>query len=234
MSGSHLPVSYKGSTAVARARQEIDWVDERDLSSLEFKEPWAAGALSLFTGGGGQVYAGDHVRGLGLIAAAAGALALAAVLPGSVAALAYLAVGVPSSLSAWRKARAINRYLAARRDEYDQAQAHPPAYRLLAAMNQAGADPVPTPAAGTPMLPPAREPVHGPLAERLRKLLALAQSGVIDPTEHRGRKIDLLTEAASDLSRDDLDDLLFEMLPLRDQGVIDDEDLAFIKQLGGA
>ena len=60
----------------------------------------------------------------------------------------------------------------------------------------------------------------------------LFRSKVISDHELRERKVDLLEEAAPE-NRDALDEMLFELLPLVDQGVLDQGDIDFLKQLAG-
>jgi hypothetical protein len=142
-----------------------------------------------------------------------------------------------SSVLAWRKARSINRYLAAKRQEFDRGSPHPPAYRLLAAMNPAGAPqlqaaPVGTSGAPTPTTDPPPPSPHQPLLDRLRKLATIRAANALSDNEFRARKIDILSDAASGIARDDIDDLLYELLPLLHEGILYDEDIEFIKQLG--
>ncbi|MGE5185522.1 MAG: hypothetical protein ACM31C_25840, partial [Acidobacteriota bacterium] len=67
----------------------------------------------------------------------------------------------------------------------------------------------------------------------LRKLASLRKAGVIDDSEHRSRKIDVLSEAASAIPSAELEDLMFALLPLRTEGVLAGDDFEFMKQLGG-
>lgn len=245
MADSRLPVRYQGPSAVQRTRERLAWVSDDDLPLLQDRQSGLAGLLSLVTGGGGQLYVGDHRKGLGLTAAAAGSF-LAAVSLTSVAWAPFLAIGAISAIDAWRKARAINRHLAARRAEHVQAGPHPAAYRLLAAMS--AADPAaardaaaagmapPAPAAPAAAAAPATAAAPSPhreLLERLHKLATIRAAGAMAEHEHRARKIDLLSRACDGLDRDALDDLLYELLPLRDSGVIADEDIQLVKDLGG-
>lgn len=238
MADSRLPVRYQGPSAVQRTRERLDWVSDDDLPLLQDRQSGLAGLLSLVTGGGGQLYVGDHRKGLGLTAAAAGSF-LAAVSLTSVAWAPFLAIGAISAIDAWRKARAINRHLAARRAEHVQAGPHPAAYRLLAAMS--AADPTAArDAAAAGMAPPAAPAAtagppspHRDLLDRLHKLATIRAAGAMAEHEHRARKIDLLSRACDGLDRDALDDLLYELLPLRDSGVITDEDIQLVKDLGG-
>lgn len=236
MADPRLPVPYRGPSAVQRTRQRLAWISDDDLPLLQDKQPGAAGLLSLLTGGGGQLYVGDHRKGIGLAVAAAGSF-VAAVTLTSLAWAPFLAIGSLSALDAWRKARAINRHLAARRAEHVQAGPHPAAYRLLAAMSAVDANAAREAAAVQQARPPQPSPrppsPHGALLGRLRKLATLRAAGAMAEHEHRGRKVDLLSRACDGLERDDVDDLLYELLPLRDQGIVTDEDIQLVKDLGG-
>lgn len=235
MGDSRLPVRYQGAPAVQRTREQLDWVEEDDLLLLQDKEPAAAGLLSLLTGGGGQIYVGDYRAGIGLTAAGLGTFVCAvAVTP--VAWLPLLGLGVASGIGAWRKARAINRYLAARRAHADLAAPQPPGYRLLAAMSAVEPGPVPRPglpAPAGPPQPPSQPGAYQEILDRLRKLAAIRAAGAIAEHEHRSRKVDILSRACDDIGRDELDDLLYALLPLLQEGAMDDEDIDLVKQLGG-
>ena len=245
MGDSRLAVRYQGAGAVQRTREQLEWVEEDDLLLLQDKEPAAAGLLSLFTGGGGQLYVGDYRAGAGLTAAGLGTFVCAvAVTP--IAWLPLLGLGVASGIGAWRKARAINRYLAARRAHADVAAPHPPGYRLLAAMSAREPGPghsgpapsmpatpgVPGPSTPAPAGPPLPA-AHQEAIDRLRKLAAIRAAGAIAEHEHRARKVDILSKVCDDLERDALDDLLYALLPLLQEGAIEDEDIDLVKQLGG-
>jgi hypothetical protein len=109
------------------------------------------------------------------------------------------------------------------------------AAREAAAAVQLGALPV-MPAAATSRTPPdtvAQTPSrYRELVDKLRKLATLREAGVISELEHKERKIDLISDVASGLGRDEADDLLFDLLPLLQQGTITEEDIEFIKSLG--
>ena len=71
----------------------------------------------------------------------------------------------------------------------------------------------------------------GSRTDRLRKLADLRVSGVLDDAEHRERKVDVLGELAN-AAPQGREDILHELLALRAQGVVDDEDIQFVKELG--
>jgi hypothetical protein len=77
-----------------------------------------------------------------------------------------------------------------------------------------------------------------PLRRRPRAPPPLSRRGhtgaaaIISDGELRERKVDLL-EGAAPADRDALDELLDELLPLGDQGVVDGDDLDFLEQLAG-
>ncbi len=226
---------------LARARDKIPWIDDEDLREIEHRSVAGATALGLFTWGGGHLMAGEHAKGAGLIVALIGWVSLAgATLPDPVGSLVYLAVGAVNAVFAYRKVRARNRFVSLRHELSRADGPGPHAYRLLSAA--AAVDPTAAQelararAAGVlPPRPPPPAPagptVATPLLDKLRKLAALRAAGVINETEHKDRKIDLLT-AAAPATRGELDDLLFELLPLADEGVLLPEDFEFLKQVG--
>jgi hypothetical protein len=223
-----------------RARQGIPWVDDDDLDDVERKSPVGAAALSLFTWGGGQMYTYDRWRGAAYMTSMIAAIiTLANVFPPAIAVL-VVGASLASAVDAGRKARAVTRYASVRTQLSLTATADPAHYRLLAAAaavdpGLAGAVPALGPvlaATPAPPGPPVTSGRHAGLIDRLRKLHALRAAGVISDHELRDRKVDVLEEVAPD-SRDALDELLFELLPLVDQAVLDQQDIEFLKQLAG-
>jgi hypothetical protein len=222
-----------------RARERVPWVDDEDLREVERKSPGGAAVLSFFTWGGGQLYVGDKGKGVALLVALFAWLAVGGILPGGVGSAIFCAVSVLSSVWSYRKAKDVNRFVGTRNEVMLRQGADPSAYRLLqeaAAVNPALAAAVPAPpmpllTAGAPPGPGQPAP-HGELTARLRKLASLRQAGIITDAELRSRKIDILGEAAP-ASADALDDLLYALLPLADEGVLDSDDFEFLKQLGG-
>jgi hypothetical protein len=178
-------------------------------------------------------------RGAAMITGMLGAIiALAGVLP---EAIPILVVGssLGSAVDAARRARRINRFARVRSQLALTASGDPAHYRLLAsaasvAPTLSGTVPALAPTLPTPALPPgpAATGKHAVLVERLQKISSLARSKVISEHELRERKVDLLEEAAPE-NRDALDEMLFELLPLVDQGLLDQADIDFLKQLAG-
>lgn len=197
------------------ARAEIPWVDDHDLRDLEKRSRVGAALLGLFTWGGGRVYDGDLVRGIGAIVAMVGWFALGAAVPGAVITAGYWLGGVAGAAWSVKGARARNRYCAIRNE-------------LLLTQR---AVPLMLPPAAVRIPAPATGP-HAALIDRLRKLASLRASGVLDESAHQSRKIDVLGEAASALAPAELEDLMFALLPLRDEGVLLAEDFDLMKQLG--
>jgi hypothetical protein len=222
-----------------RARAGVSWVDDDDLDDIERKSPTASALLSLVTWGGGQMYTYARWRGAAMITGMLGAImVLAGVLP---EAIPLLVVGgsLGSAVDAARRARKINRYAKVRSQLALTASGDPAHYRLLAsaaavAPNQlGGAVPALAATLPPPALPaPTASGKHAALIERLQKISTLNRSKVISDHELRERKVDLLEEAAPE-TRDALDEMLFELLPLVDQGVLDQADIDFLKQLAG-
>jgi hypothetical protein len=225
-----------------RAREQVPWVDDDDLRELERKSRFGAAALSFFTWGGGHMYVGDTGKGAALIGALIAWLVVGGYFTGPVGPMVFLAVSVLSSVLSVRKAQDVNRFVGTRNEVMLRQGADASGYRLLneaAAVNPvlAGAlPPAPAPllTAGAPpgmALAPAGP--HAELAARLRKVASLRQAGIISDAELRNRKIDLLSEATP-ASADELDELLYALLPLASEGVLDTDDFDFLKQLGGA
>lgn len=217
-----------------RARSRVGWIDDDDLDDLESKSLPGATLLALFTWGGGRLYLRDIPRGAGLLVMLVAWLSVSSALPAALGPLVYWMVGGAAAWWTYRDARAINRLVATRSELALRQGPDPSAYRLLAsaaAVNPALAGAVPQ----LPALAPSDAPPAGPHAEvvdRLRKIAALVRAGVLHPTEARARKIDVL-EAAAPATTAALDELLFALLPLGKEGVLDAEDFELLKQLGG-
>jgi hypothetical protein len=214
------------------ARREIEWIDDHDLRDLESRSRVGAALLGLFTWGGGRVYTGDLVRGIGAIVLLIGWLMLGSALPGGVTAAGYWLGGALGAAWSVRGARSINRFCAIRNELLLSGRPGGEHQHLLAgavAAPPALATALPPPA---PAAAPATGP-YAPLIDRLHKLASLRQAGVIDDSEHRSRKIDVLGQAASAVPAAELEDLMFALLPLRNDGVLLAEDFEFMKQLGG-
>jgi hypothetical protein len=225
-----LGLRPKTHADLERARAKIDWVDDDDLVELESKSRPGAALLGFFTWGGGRVYLGDLPRGFGLIGLLIAWMVVAPLLPAALGPLIYMLGGAAGAAWSYRGARAINRFVATRTDLQLRAGPDPSAYRLLAAAASVNPNLAPPPQLGAPPPPPAGP--HAELIDRLRKVAHLRRAGVLHETEVRDRKIDLLSAAAPP-TRAELDELLFALLPLGDEGVLDAEDFDFLKQLGG-
>lgn len=213
-----------------RTRSEIAWIADDDLDELESKSGIGAALLGFFTWGGGRLMAGDLKRGIGLILGLVGWISVAPVLPSVLGPLVYMMIGAGSAAWSYNGVRAVNRFVATRTDLALRAGPDPSAYRLLAAA--AAFDP--SLAGSVPALTfaPAPSGPHAALIDRLRKLAALRRASVINETELRDRKIDILGEAAA-ATPAALEDLLHALLPLRDEGVLTQDDFDFLKQVGG-
>lgn len=209
-----------------RARKDVAWIEDDDLPEVESKSRVGAALLGFFTWGGGRIYVGDLGRGLAAIGALVGWAALSSVLPAALGPLVFTAAGTVGALWAFDGAKRVNRFVATRDELHLREGAGPAAYRLLA--GAAAADPSlasALPAFGTPATG-----AHADTVDRLRKLAALHHAGVINEAELRERKIDLFTSLGV-ASAAELDDLLFALLPLRHEGVLDDDDFEFLKQV---
>ncbi len=220
----------KTTVDLERARDRLPWLDDDDLDDLEPRSAFGAAVLGVFTWGGGRLYVGDHLRGAVGILALIAWIALSSVMPDVVGSLVWIFGGTAGALWAHRGARDVNRYVRTRTELALTQGPSPAAYRLLAAH----AAVTPSLEASVPAVPTAPAPSarHQPLVDELRKLEALRVAGLLATPEVRDRKIDLFT-AAAPASRAELDDLLYALMPLRGEGAIDDDDVAFVKQLGG-
>ena len=233
-------LTQKRPVDLIRAREEISWVADDDLEDVEPRSAAAAAALSFFTWGGGHIMAFDRWRGTGLIAALIATLILFAnvtFLPGVLLTLILLAGGAAFAYDAYRRARAITRFARTRAQLRIAGVADPAHYRLLASAaavdpNIAGSVPALAPMVAQGGLridgPGLTAPRHADLLDQLRKLYALRAAGIITDLELSERKIDMLAAIAPD-DRAALDQLLFELLPLADEGVLEPADFEFLK-----
>lgn len=226
-----LGLRPKTHADLERAREKIDWVDDDDLVELESKSRPGAALLGFFTWGGGRVYLGDLPRGFGMIGLLIAWISVAPFLPAALGPMIYTLVGACAAMWSYHGARAVNRFVGTRTDLQLRAGPDPSAYRLLTAAASVNPNLAPP-----PQLAAAPAPATGPHAElidRLRKIAQLRRAGVLHETEVRDRKIDLLSAAAPP-TRAELDELLYALLPLGDEGVLDPDDFDFLKQLGGS
>ena len=230
--GSEGPAPTAGAL-VRRGRQEIAWVPDHDLPSLEHREPATAAGLGLLCGGGGNLYVGDTKAGVTGIAAWVAALGAMAILPAGIAALPLFGVMGWGALTGYLKARSINSYIVNQLHADAARSGHDPSHKLLSAMNPAAAPAAPAQTTASPALLPADTPSEvSALIDRLNKLATLRASDVIDETEHRSRKIDAFSESATGLSAAETEALLFALVPLLDTGAITQEDIDFVKEMG--
>lgn len=224
-----------------QAREKIPWVDDDDLRDLERKSAPGTAALGFMTWGGGHLYLGEVLKGGGLLAGLVAWLSVGDFLPYGLGTLGYLLAGSVSAVLCWRKTRALNRFVAVRNEVLLAHGPDPAGLRLLAAA--AAVDPtalseleraqkyLPHRATTEPAQPPPMK--YPELTERLRKLAALRAARVIDENEYGERKVDLLA-AHPPATRPELDDLLFELLPLVNEAILSAEDLEFVKRIGSA
>lgn len=215
-----------------RAREDIAWIDGDDLREVESKSRIGAALLGLFTWGGGRIYAGDVARGIGAVVLLVGWASVAALLPEAVGTFGFLLGGGAAAAWSDRGVRSINAFVRTRDELALRAGPGAAAYQLLAGAIAAD----PSLASQLPVLPalaaPAAVGPHAEVLDQLRKLHAVRRAGVIDDTDHRDRKVDLLS-ALAPASRAELDALLYALLPLLDEGVLVQEDFEFLKQMGG-
>jgi len=224
----------RNAADLERARQKVGWIDDDDLRDADSKSKLGATLLGLFTWGGGQLYVGDGRAGAVGIGALIAMFAMTgSVLPAGVSGALYWIVGAASAAWSYRRARSVNRFVSIRNELALREGPGPAAYRLLAAaavVNPALAAALPPMTAPGAAHNPGR---HAPLVEQLRKLAALQRAGILNPAEAHDRKIDLLTEAVP-ATRAELDELLYALLPLADEGVLGPDDFEFLKQIGAS
>lgn len=228
MSGSGDLVRRSAQEAeLEQARGELTWVGDDALIELEEVSPAGAAALSFFLGGAGQLYVRDWVRGGAFVALWVLLLTLVGYgIPGASAVMLIGCVG--SALHAFREAEQVNTYLEAKRAFYRDSSV-PASMQLLKAMGRAPAMLPPPETQASEEAAPPDSPV-GQIRERLRKQAVLRNKGIIEATEYQNRKVDTLTEI---LEIDEpLEDILFALLPLVEEGVLTQEDVSFIKEIG--
>jgi len=222
-------LAHRSATAELRnSRSRLTWIADEDLATLRFRHPTLAALLSFFFGGGGQIYTGDTRMGILLMMASLFAFASAVAI--DFPPFLWMFLGAISGILAFKKAQAINRYL-------DACQAHDRAIssdrvRSLA-LHQA---PLPLDP-HQPGITDAYRPVPGVTASRytrigarLQKISTLHTSGVIDEGEYQERKFEVLSELRGS-SKTDIEDALYEFLPLIEHGIISRSDIDFVKKL---
>jgi hypothetical protein len=208
-----------------RDRADIAWIDDRDLYEVESKSRLGAAILGFFTWGGGRVYVGDTGKGLAAVGALIGWVALASVMPAALGPLLYAAGGTIGALWSQDGARRVNRFVGTRSELQLREGAGPAGYRLLA--SAAAVDPTLAPA--LPVFGNGPAGPHAATVDRLRKLAALHHAGVINAAELQDRKVDLFTELSA--SNPDVDELMYALLPLQQEGILVREDFEFLKQV---
>lgn len=218
----------KTTADLERAREKLTWVEDDDLDEVESRSTWGATILGLFTWGGGRLMVGDRKGGILGIAALIGLIASGSVVPEAVQVATYWLVGGGFAAWAYDGSRKVRRFEKVRNALALQSGPDPSAYRLLAAASAVD----PTLAPALPVLhsaaaAPATGP-HAALLDKLRQLSTLHRSGVLSDAELSERKVDLFA-GSPPANRGELDELLFALLPLRDEGAITDEDIAFLK-----
>lgn len=201
-------------------------MSDDDLDEVEQRSSLGATLLGLFTWGGGRLLVGDRKGGFLGLAGLLGWVAVAGVVPEAVGALVYWLGGAAFAVWSYDGARKLRRFDKLRANLALRAGGGPGAYRLLEAASKA--DPnlaplLPAPAPAEPATGP-----HAALVDQLRKVTALRASGVLSDVELAERKVDLFT-AQAPATRAELDELLYALLPLRDEGLLTDEDVAFLK-----
>jgi hypothetical protein len=221
----------KTNADLERARRQLTWVSDDDLDEVEARSTWGTTLLGLFTWGGGRFMVGDRKGGAVGIAALIGWMAASQAVPSAVGAMVYWGLGAVFATWSYDSSRKVRRFEKVRNQIALQEGPGPGAYRLLAAASAAD----PTLAAALPALaiPASASPAsgpHAPMIEKLRQMMLLHRSGVLSDAELNERKVDLFA-AAPPASRGELDELLFALLPLRDEGAISDDDIAFLKGL---
>jgi hypothetical protein len=230
-----VPVAAEQQVALTRTRQKIGWVHDDYLGALDYKEPAVSGSLSFFTGGIGHMYNRKWATGAALFVTSMTALFA---LPAGFGVLAWAGIGAVSAGYSVRDTRRINRFVTAKRQHEREHGPDPSSYRLLSALSKR--DPYAamdgdrmqqSPGAQAIAQQPARAP--GPfesVKNRLRQIKTLYEGGMINDVEYRDRKIDVFSGFSAS-TREELDALLYELMPLLEEGALTREDVDFLKQL---
>ncbi len=218
---------------IRSSRRELTWIEDEKIDSLNYREPSTAIGFGVLSGGGGYLYTGDLAKGAAGLGAMAVAIGLATILPAGVGMLAIAAVSGWGAFGGWHRAKLINRYIARNVSSNSALTSQPGTQNLLSSMAP-GATPsaLPGHVPGHVPLPSSVGGQHGELCAQLSKLASIRAAGVISESEHRSRKIDLLAGSGTGLEPRETESFLFELLPLLDAGILDEEDLQFAKDLG--
>lgn len=224
-----VALAHRSATAeLKNSRSRLTWIADEDLTTLRFRHPTLAAVLSFFLGGGGQIYTGDTRMGIILMMASIFAFASAVAI--DFPPFLWMFLGTISGILAFKKAQAINRYLDACQ-AHDRAMSSGQVRQLALTQAPLPLDP------HQPGITDAYRPVPGAtqtrnqrIGARLQKISTLHSSGVIDDGEYQERKFEVLSELRG-LSKADLEDALYEFLPLIEHGVLSRSDIDFVKQL---
>ncbi len=219
---------------VRSSRRELTWIEDEKIDSLNYREPSTAIGFGAFSGGGGYLYTGDLVKGAAGLAAMAVAVGLATILPAGIGILAIAAVSGWGAFGGWRRAKLINQYITSNVSTNSALTNQPGTQNLLSSMAPSA---MPSVVSGhgpghVPLPSSVGSGQHGELCAQLSKLASIRAAGVISESEHKSRKIDLLAETGTGLEPRETESFLFDLLPLLDAGILDEEDLQFAKDLG--
>ena len=225
---SNLPVP--APSQVPAKRREVSWIDDDTAAHIDFRETAVAGSLGFFTGGLGHVYNRRWLRGLGMTLGSIGALV--AGLSFSPLLAVWAGIGVVGAVTSVADAKKINRFVLARNDS-KQSDTSAIVGSMAAAQNHLPglAGPPPQLPGQAAAQPPAPAGPHQPLIDRLRQLATLRGSDMLNEVEYQDRKIDVLSEFTG-LPRDEIDHLLYALMPLVQEGTLSKDDIEFAKTLG--
>ncbi|MBT8491622.1 MAG: hypothetical protein KJO07_01070 [Deltaproteobacteria bacterium] len=226
-----LPVPVPPPSQVPMLRRGVSWIDDDTAAHLDFRETAVAGSLGFFTGGLGHVYNRRWLRGLGMTLGSVGALVASFSLSPLFAV--WAAIGVVGAVTAVKDAKTINRFVLARNNAM-QANTGAIAGSMASAQNYLPGLAGPLRQAQLPQgnQAPAQAPAgpHQQVIDRLRQLATLRGKDMLNEVEYQDRKIDVLSEFTG-ADRDDLDRLLYALMPLVEEGTLTKDDIEFTKTL---
>ena len=215
------------------ARKHIPWVPDDELYEVDHRPPIATAASSILVPGAGDIINHRPLRGGAVVAGAVAAVALGLSLGlgGWVFALTAIS-GAALTPKTWRDAKAINTFVATR-EAHRLNRANTSTADALRLLRATDSD-APSAVAAAPVQQPAEEL---PLDESTRRVITklrqgfkLHRSGMLNADEFRERKVEIFS-ASGVIEREGMDALMEAMLPLFEEGVVDDEDLALLKAL---
>jgi hypothetical protein len=221
--------------AMRKARKAIPWIPDEELPEVKFRSPAGTAALSVVLPGSAQLINGKHLRGSVVIIGAIGTIGLGLWIGmgGWVFAL-TAAAGSILARQGWQDAKAMNIFSAARESHrLNGARSQTAAsQRLLQATSHATA---PTQAENAPApLRPDAEALHDEHAERIIQKLQqgykLYRSGMLSGDEFRERKVEIFSSTVI-VERDGMDSLMEALVPLFEEGLVDEDDLALLKAI---